>query len=108
MPETRGHSGPEEGTQDAAGPHEAATSGDIPTDRQSRRALQRSYQEGPCIEVVPQGDLDAAAEELARRLLAQPQPALRLAKRALTEGQDLPLTEALYLEARLRSRLVQS
>lgn len=51
----------------------------------------------------PRQELYSRAEALARRLLAQPQGALRLARRALREGLDLPLAEALRLEARLRA-----
>jgi enoyl-CoA hydratase/carnithine racemase len=57
-------------------------------------------------QVVPFDNLDAAAEALARRLLAQPPAALRAAKRALVEGRDLPLLDALRLEAHLRLTLV--
>ena len=53
--------------------------------------------------VGPRDQLYAQAEAYARRLLAQPQGALRLAKRALVQGLDLPLAEGLRLEARLRS-----
>ena len=49
--------------------------------------------------------LRAQAGELARRLLARPQTALRLAKTAVRLGLDLPLAEGLRLEARLRARL---
>ena len=51
----------------------------------------------------PRDQLYAQAEAYARRLLARPQGALRLAKRALVQGLDLPLAEGLRLEARLRS-----
>ncbi len=52
--------------------------------------------------VVPRDQLEAAAESLARRLLAQPPEALRLAKRALVEGRDLPLQAALQHETHLQ------
>ena len=55
--------------------------------------------------VVPRPQLEAQAGELARRLLARPQAALRLAKTAVRLGLDLPLAEGLRLEARLRARL---
>lgn len=51
----------------------------------------------------PREELYSQAEALARRLLAQPQGALRLARRALREGLDLPLAEALRLETSLRA-----
>jgi len=54
--------------------------------------------------VGPRDRLYDEAEALARRLLGQPADALRLAKRALVRGLDLPLSDALRLEARLRSR----
>jgi enoyl-CoA hydratase/carnithine racemase len=54
--------------------------------------------------VVPRDRLHIEAEALARRLLAQPAAALRLAKEALRAGLDLPLAEGLRLEARLRAR----
>jgi enoyl-CoA hydratase len=66
---------------------------------------QRAFDYGLVQQVVPLDGLDAAAEALARRMLAQPQDALRAAKRALVEGRDLPLPEALRLEAHLRSLL---
>jgi enoyl-CoA hydratase/carnithine racemase len=51
--------------------------------------------------VVPRDRLYAEAEELARRLIGLSQPALRLAKAAVTQGLDLPLSVGLNLEARL-------
>ena len=54
--------------------------------------------------VGPRDRLYDEAEALARRLVDQPADALRLAKRALVRGLDLPLSDALRLEARLRSR----
>jgi enoyl-CoA hydratase/carnithine racemase len=58
--------------------------------------------------VVPREELDSTAEALARRLLAQPQSALRMAKRLLAEGADLTLAGALDLERRLASRLINA
>ena len=55
--------------------------------------------------VVQLDRLDAEAAALARRLLDQPSAALRAARRALREGADLPLSEAIRFEARLRQRL---
>lgn len=51
--------------------------------------------------VVPRDRLYAEAEELARRLIGVPPLALHLAKTAVTQGLDLPLSEGLNLEARL-------
>jgi enoyl-CoA hydratase len=55
--------------------------------------------------VVPADELDSRTQALVRQLLAQPQEALRLAKRALVDGADLPLNPALRLEAHLASLL---
>jgi enoyl-CoA hydratase/carnithine racemase len=55
--------------------------------------------------VVPADELDSRTRMLAGLLLAQPQEALLLAKRALVEGADLPLDAALRLEAHLASAL---
>jgi enoyl-CoA hydratase/carnithine racemase len=55
--------------------------------------------------VVPLTNLDAEAEALARRLLAQPAKALRAARQALREGAGLPLSQAIRLEAHLRRTL---
>jgi enoyl-CoA hydratase/carnithine racemase len=58
--------------------------------------------------VVARDQLDAAVDEFATRLLAQPFDAMRAAKRALIDGADLPLAEAIRFEARLASRLVNA
>jgi len=55
--------------------------------------------------VVPRERLYAEAEALARKVLSQPADAVRLAKRAVVEGMDLPLAQGLSLEARLAARL---
>jgi enoyl-CoA hydratase len=55
--------------------------------------------------VVPDAELAAATAALARRVLARPARALRLAKEAVVGGLDLPLAAGLGLEARLRARL---
>jgi enoyl-CoA hydratase/carnithine racemase len=69
-------------------------------------SAQRALDYGLVHSVVPEAELLTAAEALARRLLAQPADALRLAKRALVEGADLPLASALQLERTLRSLIV--
>jgi enoyl-CoA hydratase/carnithine racemase len=56
--------------------------------------------------VVPRDQLEAVAEAFARRLVAQPQPALLATRRALREGSDLSLADAIRLERRLSRRLV--
>ena len=59
-------------------------------------------------EVVEVDRLDEVVERVALRLAGQPVEALRAAKRALVDGADLPLGAAIGLEARLRSRLINS
>jgi enoyl-CoA hydratase/carnithine racemase len=54
---------------------------------------------------VPADRLDADAEELARRIAANPPTAVQAAKRALRAARDLPLREGLAVERRL-ARLV--
>jgi len=54
--------------------------------------------------VVPQRRLYPEAEALARTLMSRGPLALRLAKRAVLEGLDLPLAEGLALERRLAQR----
>ena len=60
---------------------------------------------GLVTEVVARAELTAAATALLRRLLRAPDRALAAAKRALTEGADLPLAAALDLERRLAAAL---
>ncbi|MCH6555211.1 MAG: enoyl-CoA hydratase/isomerase family protein [Chloroflexi bacterium] len=54
--------------------------------------------------VVPRQRLYPEAEALARTLMSRGPLALRLAKRAVLEGLDLPLAEGLALERRLAAR----
>ena len=68
----------------------------------ARRALDY----GLIREVVTRNNLYPAAESLALRLLAMPQKAVRLAKKAVLAGLDLRLDEGLQLEARLRGQLL--
>ena len=49
--------------------------------------------------VVPLDNLYEEAEVLAKRLAASPPVALRVAKRAMNEGNELPLIEGLRIEA---------
>ena len=58
--------------------------------------------------VVPSTELEAAAETMARRLIAQPEAVLLAAKRAMRDGADLPLLDAIRLERRLALRTVTS
>ena len=50
--------------------------------------------------VVPTGDLDRAGQELADELAACAPLSVAMAKRAIDEGADLPMPEALALERR--------
>jgi enoyl-CoA hydratase/carnithine racemase len=54
--------------------------------------------------VVPRARLYAEAEALARRILEQPPEAVRLAKRAILEGAEMPLADGLALESTLARR----
>jgi len=58
--------------------------------------------------VVPRQQLYEEAEELARKLLSRGPLALRLAKRAVHEGLELPLSLGLALESRLAVRALAS
>jgi enoyl-CoA hydratase/carnithine racemase len=67
----------------------------------------RALEYGLVQHVVAREDLEATVEALVQRLLAVPKDVLRAAKRALVDGGDLPLGAAIYLEARLGSRLIK-
>jgi enoyl-CoA hydratase/carnithine racemase len=54
--------------------------------------------------VVPRDRLYGEAEALARRILAMPRDAVTLAKRAIIEGVEMPLPDALALESKLAQR----
>jgi enoyl-CoA hydratase/carnithine racemase len=54
---------------------------------------------------VARAELDAAALAVAEQLAAQPPDAVRAAKEALARGMELPLEQALRLEALLAGRL---
>ena len=56
--------------------------------------------------VVPRDRLYGEAEALARKLMGRAPLALRYAKEAIAQGLDLPLAEALGLEARLAASLL--
>jgi enoyl-CoA hydratase/carnithine racemase len=68
----------------------------------------RAFDYGLVQRVVPREELDDAVAALIDRLMAQPVEALRAAKRAVVDGADMPLAEAIRLEARLGSRLVKA
>jgi enoyl-CoA hydratase len=65
---------------------------------------QAALRHGLVQRVVPRQRLYQEAEALARTLMSRGPLALRLAKRAVLEGLDLPLTEGLALERRLAAR----
>jgi len=58
--------------------------------------------------VVPRDRLYAEVAALARTLLSRGPLALRLAKRALREGLEMPLSQGLALESRLAARALAS
>jgi enoyl-CoA hydratase/carnithine racemase len=66
---------------------------------------QRALAVGLVHRVVPRAELDGAALAVAEQLAAQPPDAVRAAKEALTRGMELPLEQALRLEALLAERL---
>jgi len=65
---------------------------------------QAALRHGLVQRVVPRERLYQEAEALARTLISRDPLALRLAKRAVLEGLDLPLAEGLALERRLAAR----
>ena len=65
---------------------------------------QTAYRYGLVQRVVPRGRLHEEAEALASKILARPAEAVRLAKRAVVEGIDLPLAEGLRLESGLAAQ----
>jgi enoyl-CoA hydratase/carnithine racemase len=65
---------------------------------------QAALRHGLVQRVVPRQRLYQEAESLARTLMSRGPLALRLAKRAVLEGLDLPLTDGLALERRLAAR----
>ena len=70
-----------------------------------RFGADEAFAYGLVTAVVPRSELVAAATALLRRVLRAPAPALAAAKRALTEGADLPLAAALDLERGLAAGL---
>lgn len=55
--------------------------------------------------VVPRAQLEDAVANVAARLAAQPEAAVRGAKEAMTRGADLPLASALRLETMIAARV---
>jgi len=66
---------------------------------------QTAFRYGLVQRVVPRDRLYAEAEWLARKVLSRPAEAVRLAKRAVVEGMELPLAHGLALEAQLAVQL---
>jgi enoyl-CoA hydratase/carnithine racemase len=67
---------------------------------------QRALEYGIVNKVVPRQDLEATADALARRLAQLRRLAVTSIKRAIWEGADLPLAQAIQLERRLAIRNV--
>src|SRR2546425_9325623 len=64
-----------------------------------------AYRYGLVQRVVPRRRLYEEAEALARKVLSHPPLAVRLAKRAVVEGLEMPLAQGLALESRLAAQL---
>jgi enoyl-CoA hydratase/carnithine racemase len=64
-----------------------------------------AYRHGLVQRVVPRERLYDEAEALAQKVLSQPPEAVRLAKRTVVEGLEMPLAQGLALESRLVKRL---
>lgn len=69
---------------------------------------REAWQLGLINQVVPRRELLPRVRELARKLASKDPLALRLAKRAITQGLELRLAEGLELEGRLFSLLWQT
>ena len=72
-----------------------------------RFGAAEAYELGLVNRVVPRERLLDEAEALMSRILEQEQLAVRYAKRAVVQGMDLPLPQALELEARLAAQLLR-
>jgi enoyl-CoA hydratase/carnithine racemase len=66
---------------------------------------QTAFRYGLVQRVVRRERLYAEAESLARKVLSRPAEAVRLAKRAIVEGIELPQAHGLALEARLAAQV---
>ena len=66
---------------------------------------QTAFRYGLVQRVVPRDRLYAEAESLARKVLSRRAESVRLAKRAIVEGMELPLAHGLALEAQLAVQL---
>ena len=71
-----------------------------------RLTATEAYDRGLVTRVVPHDALLPEAQALLGRILEQDTMAVRYAKRAVVQGMDLPLPQALELEARLAVQLL--
>ncbi|MBK5288239.1 MAG: enoyl-CoA hydratase/isomerase family protein [Acidimicrobiia bacterium] len=69
----------------------------------ARIDAEESLRIGLCEQVVPDEELEEAAQKLADRIAAQPPLAVREAKRAINAGFDLPIADGLRIEAEAQS-----
>jgi enoyl-CoA hydratase/carnithine racemase len=69
---------------------------------------ETAYRHGLVQRVVPSERLYAEAGALAERILAMPADAVRLTKRAILEGVEMPLPDALAFESTLARRALAS
>ena len=65
---------------------------------------ETAFRAGLVQRIVPRERLYAEAESLARRIISRPAATVALAKRAILDGLELPLDQALALESRLAAR----
>jgi len=65
---------------------------------------QTAYRYGLVQRVVPRDRLYAEAEALARKIIARPADLVALARRAVNEGAELSLEQAIGLESKLAER----
>ena len=71
-----------------------------------RLTATEAYDRGLVTRVVPREALLQEAQALLGRVLEQDTLAVRYAKRAVAQGMDLPLPQALELEGRLATQLI--
>lgn len=72
-----------------------------------RLDAHEAYRIGLVNRVVPRDRLLPTVEEIARKIASHDSLAVRTAKQAITRGLDLPLREALELEQRLTTLLLE-
>ena len=69
---------------------------------------QTAHAHGLVNRVVPRDRLYAEAEEMTRRILEHNPAAVRLAKRAVLDGAEMPLAQALAFDKASASRALAS